>query len=221
MSCPSGGCTGGSFAALFDEAAQPCLNCEVTEHKANDAPVLRRVEAPSGIPVRIESVPPQLAGGPRYMKIRNQGKSNLVTAIFSFTYRAANGDKHTTLVDIDSWHLDQGFAQPGTTADVTVMQGIAHPAGIVSVTVRPVYAEFEDGTRFGNGGVSCFQDVRQKKLEVMRNALSQIQEAGNTRESVLMVINEHPELLWLSTVLEKGGIAAVTDRLAAPRKLQL
>jgi len=156
--------------------------------------------------------------------IRNNGKKGLVTATISATYIAANGDTHSVTHEADSWDRDLAFAASGRTVEVPLSTRVSHPSGIASVTLETIYAEFDDGTRVGSaaetGYGGCLMVSREKTLDVFANAVRTYEAEGRSRQTLDRLVQDTPELKWLSFLLVRKGPEAVIAELKKPRQLR-
>lgn len=219
QSCPVGGCVPPLRAA----AALPCEGCRIKEleDRSAERPVRVRLETPSEFPIELIDVVIEDGGATKDIRIRNDARVGLVTLLLAFTYRAPDGEVATSIVKADSWHMDTPFLAPGSTDTVPQMTRAIHPNGIASVQVRPVYAEFEDGTRLGPDALGtsvCVSRQRAVLTAKMEAARARIEQAGSTLAAVRSAIQAEDDLSFLQVDLNRGGVDAVLARLRTPRR---
>jgi hypothetical protein len=119
--------------------------------------------------------------------------------------------------------MDAAFLAPGATDTIPQLSAISHPAGIASIQIRPVYAEYDNGRRIAAGLLGanrCLAGRRQALVETMATALREIEQGGATREAINAAILKHSDLTWIQADLDKGGVDAVLTRLRSPRLFQ-
>ena len=215
--CPSGVCNP-PVRAL---ATAPCEDCQISELEDRSGPLTIRVrlERPDAIPIDLLDL--VTVDDRKEIRIRNNHKAGLVTLLLGVTHRAHNGEVTSSLVKADSWHMDAPFLGPGSVDTVPQMKRATHPSGIASVQIRPVYAEFEDGTRSGNtDSLLCLSRERKALMTAMDAARVAIEQRGSTRAAVTRVLQDDNQLGFLQTDLDRGGVEAVLARLRSPRRFQ-
>ena len=179
MVCAAEGCFPGMAANAI--AAEPCVDCETLAlTAANETAVPIEALQPLSTPVKVlaADAPAELPG--RY-RVRNDGTSPLVALISVVTYVDKTGRRESYSETTDSWSRGRGFLAPGEERDVPLMTAVASAAGIARVVIRPVYAEFEDGTQVGvKAGLrrQCMRLHRRALLERMRELLAAYRSGG-------------------------------------------
>jgi hypothetical protein len=222
QACKSNYCTGNGLMAAA--ATSPCADCSVVESErtSNGLPVRVTIENPASIPVRITSFPAH-AEGPRYLDVHNDSKAGLVALVIAVTYTAHNGHSQTVTVVADNWHMDSAFAGPGQPNAIPLTTDVRHAAGVARVVVRPMYAEFDDGTRVNAGGLDgfdCLSGRRTRLAAEMTAALEELERTGTTRESVSLAMNAHSGLSWLLVKMNQGGPDVVLAHLKSDRRFR-
>jgi hypothetical protein len=173
------------------------------------------------IPVDVVGFDTGSVGAPAMLKIRNRGASPLVSLVSVVTYTGTKGSEISVTLLIDSWHLDYGSIGPGATGEVSTptVQG---KEAVAKVVVRPVYAEFEDGTHFGIQAATtkaCLAGYHVKKLDDMKAVLAAYTSSGE--DGLRHALKEkRKDLLWLEPILERQGVAVVLTELTKERRLR-
>lgn len=220
QTCPGGGCV----PPLRALAGSPCQDCQVSELEDRSGPqtVRVRLERPSGFPIDFLDF---VTEGERTkeVRIRNTSKAGLVTLLLGVTYRAHDGEVHSTIVKADSWHMDAAFLGPGSVDTVPQMSQVTHPSGIASIQIRPVYAEFDDGTPVGAdafGTRMCLRRERMELASVIDDARRRVEQAGASQAAIAAAMQNDSRLGFLQVDLDRGGIEAVLARLRGPRRFE-
>jgi hypothetical protein len=221
MVCAPDGCFAGMSAAAM--AAEPCTDCETVAvtNDVTDAEVPIEALLSRTTPVKVlaaEATAPQRPG--RY-RIRNDGQSALVTLISVVTFVDKAGRRASFSEMTDAWTRGRGFLAPGEEKELPLMTEVTNPLGLARVVVRPVYAEFEDGTHVGvkaRQRRQCLRLHRQATAEMMRHVLAAYRTGGDQALRQTLAKSEI-ELAWLRRVLDERGVPAVVEELGREGQL--
>ena len=154
-------------------------------------------------------------------RVKNNGRAGLVALVTTVNYVNQEGGEMAVLSVGDSWIQDGPFVGPGAEGDIPHSTYMSSKSPITRVTLRPVFALFDDGTSFGlepETTRECLRVGRVKMQVAMRNALTAYRTRGEAalRNAILAAPKE---LGWLQLTLQKHGSDGVTAELSKPRML--
>jgi hypothetical protein len=208
-------------------AERPCLNCAGRVIPPNGRSPAIELQYPDDIPVEVTAVEADstldgTARGSSY-RVRNNSASGLVTLVTAFTFEGAEGERSriTIMSEADSWHRDAAFVDAGSEQWITAAFAIrGRSPG--RLTVRPLYAEFDDGRRLGpmaDTYAKCLRIAREKLLRDYAN-LVQVYERGGVRSLDRALQGDSIAVAWLGLLKAESGIDSVTEQLTRVRRLQ-
>jgi hypothetical protein len=168
-----------------------------------------------------ELVLPSLHGDARPGEFRlvNRAKAGLVTFVMTLTYENDAGEQLTVTGISDSWVSDRAFLGGSAEAQLPILK-VVRGSRIARVTARPLYAEFDDGTKMGPAAESlgCWlASERSRTIEAYRDALRVYRTRG--AKALRTTLQENEDLDWLLGVDAQGGLRAVVAELAKARRL--
>jgi hypothetical protein len=143
--------------------------------------------------------------------------------MFAVRFTSDQGEQLTVISGVDSWQRDSAFAAPGAATNLPISLVVAVKDGRVQhVTVRPVYAEFDDGSRFGPTAEElhrCLASERRSVLAASKRLLAAYAEGGH--RALMSALQAMPELEWLFFVQRERGAEALLSELKKTRRLPL
>lgn len=158
--------------------------------------------------------------------LKNNARAGLVTLITSWKFEGGpSGPSPVTSTDlIDSWATDTAFLAPGTEKKEVLSFNVLAPKGqaVRRITGTVVYAEFDNGTRFGPGVDTIYPNLHSQRQEILNDYAQLIGkiEAGLSDDELNQYVQSIRGIKWLIFVRDKGGWDAVAARISKPRRLK-
>ena len=195
-------------------AAESCPDCTTAALETSSG-IPTEVSTPSGFPVEYQAFEAVgMATGGQY-KVVNHSSAGLVTLITSVTVTDDKDQQFSFVLVADSWEQDAPFAKPTAAAvlPATVRANAKPGVSLRRISIRPLYAEFEDGQRIGadaDGVHGCLAADREILLEKHRRALAAYSSGGAAAFDVFIQENE---LAWLSLEKANRGVLGAVAAL--------
>jgi hypothetical protein len=200
-----------------------CSDCLKRTSVARATGVETTISSPSGMPVEISAFRTFSTGRRGRFSISNRHNAGLVTLMVAATFTSDVGETLTTIGGADSWDRDAPFVEGGTRKELPISLAVSVRGGRVqAVDVRPIYAEFADGSRFGPTADDlhgCLASARKRVLAASEKLLA-INASGG-ENATRLALQETPELTWVSFLVKKRGMAAALGELRKRRRLPL
>jgi hypothetical protein len=173
------------------------------------------------VPVRIDAFRASIGPGEGSLSVRNHHSAGLVTLIVAATFTSDEGEKVTIVNVADSWDRDAGFVAAGRSTELPLSLTVAVRGGrVVDVAIRPVYAEFDDGSRFGPTAEelhACLAGERRSMVAASKE-LSDVYATGGEK-ALRLALQESSDLSWIQFIASERGTAAAVYELRKQRRL--
>ena len=226
--CPSNHCGPGASAPLRELttrlAAAPCPDC-TTQPLAGVTDVL----SPAGFPIEVEAVELGIAprldvavgAGVGHYRVKNNSSAGLVMLMTGVTVENDRGEQITLTLVADSWERGEPFARAGGSATLpaTTTLHARMGASVRRITVRPIYAEFDDGQRLGPEAEAVHGCVAGERRQLLEKHVRALEAYATGGEAAFDEYLHDAELTWVSVVKAERGMVGALATLKKPRRL--